>query len=218
MMTRYARCAMVLVAVLSSCGRVDEARETETKIELGGTMSFEDVAARRRSVREFSDKRLNENELLKILFAAQGITDPGSGHRSVPSAGATYPLEVYVVSPDSVLHYDPSSNSMKKVVQGDMRADLAEAALGQSVVRSAPASVVITGFATRTTQRYGERGHRYVYMEAGHAAQNVLLQAVSLGLVGVPIGAFDDREVESILGCGPGEKALYILPVGHPVK
>ena len=181
-------------------------------------MSFEDVAARRRSVREFSDERLNENELLKILFAAQGITDPGSGHRSVPSAGATYPLEVYIVSADGVLHYDPSSNSMKKVVQGDLRADLAEAALGQSVVRSAPASVVITGFAIRTTQRYGERGHRYVYMEAGHAAQNVLLQAVSLGLAGVPIGAFDDREVESILGCGPGEKALYILPVGHPVK
>ncbi len=217
-MTRYAKCAMALVVVLSSCGRVDEVRETETKIEAGGPMSFEDVAARRRSVREFSDERLSENESLKILFAAQGVTDPGSGHRSVPSAGATYPLEVYLVNADGVLHYDPSSNLMKKVVQGDLRADLSEAALGQRVVRNAPASVVITGFATRTTQKYGERGHRYVYMEAGHAAQNVLLQAVSLGLVGVPIGAFDDQEVEGILGCGPGEKALYILPVGHPAK
>ena len=218
MITRYAKCATALVLVLSSCGRVEEVRETETKIETGGPMSFEDVAARRRSVREFSDERLSEKELLKILFAAQGITDPGSGHRSVPSAGATYPLEVYLVSADGVLHYDPSSNSLKEVVQGDLRADLSEAALGQSVVRNAPASVVITGFAARTTQRYGERGHRYVYMEAGHAAQNVLLQAVSLGLAGVPIGAFDDREVEGILGCRPGEKALYILPVGHPVK
>lgn len=181
-------------------------------------MSFEDVAARRRSVREFSDQRLSERELLKILFAAQGITDPGSGHRSVPSAGATYPLEVYVVNADGVLHYDPSSNLMKKVVQGDLRADLSEAALGQRVVKDAPASVVITGFAERTTQKYGERGRRYVYMEAGHAAQNVLLQVVSLGLVGVPIGAFDDRKVEGILGCGSGEKALYILPVGHPAR
>ena len=217
-MTRYTKCAMILVVILSSCGRVDEARKTETKIEAGGPMSFEDVAARRRSVREFSDERLREKELLKILFAAQGITDPGSGHRSVPSAGATYPLEVYLVNADGVFHYDPSSNLMKKVAQGDLRTDLSEAALGQRVVKNAPASVVITGFAARTTQRYGERGHRYVYMEAGHAAQNVLLQAVSLGLAGVPIGAFDDREVESILGCDPGEKALYILPVGHPVK
>ncbi len=217
-MKRCARYVIAMVAVLSSCGPVDEIREIKTKIETGGAMSFEDVAAKRRSVREFSDERLSEKELLKILFAAQGITEPGTGHRSVPSAGATYPLEVYLVNADGVLHYDPSSNSLKEVVQGDLRADLSEAALGQSVVRNAPASVVITGFATRTTQKYGERGRRYVYMEAGHAAQNVLLQAVSLGLAGVPIGAFDDREVEGILGCGSGEKALYILPVGRPVQ
>lgn len=183
--------------------------------EKTGRMSVEEAITLRRSVRSFSNSQLTEKELSQLLFAAQGITDAAGGLRASPSAGATFPLEVYCVTADGVFKYHPKQHSLETIKSGDFRSALAEAALGQECVKSAPVNIVFSAVASRTTKRYGERGNRYVLMEAGHAAENVHLQAVALGLCSVPIGAFDDRQAGSVIGTPDSEAVLYIIPVGR---
>jgi SagB-type dehydrogenase family enzyme len=180
-----------------------------------GSTPLEALLARRRSVRSFSPRMLTIAEIGQLLWAAQGVTD-GQGHRTAPSAGATYPLELYAVTPDGVFRYLPSDHALRLVRAGDMRLELGTAALGQEGVASAPLVVVITGVVARTAARYGARAERYVWLEAGHAAQNVLLQAVALGLGGVPVGAFDDGRVRAILSAPADEAPLYLIAVGQP--
>lgn len=177
--------------------------------------SLEEAIDARRSVREFRDDPLSEVEVGQLVWAAQGITDP-SGKRAAPSAGATYPLEVYVVSAEGVARYRPGSHSLVVVDGADRRRALAAAALGQQAVADAPVVLVLTGVVERTAVRYGDRAERYVLLEAGHAAQNVLLQAAVLDLAAVPIGAFDDDRLVRILDLPAGERPLYLVAVGHP--
>jgi SagB-type dehydrogenase family enzyme len=145
------------------------------------------------------------------------VTD-AAGHRTAPSAGATYPLEVYAVTAERVSRYLPGEHALSPVGAGDVRPELAAAAIGQETVATAPLVMVITGVVSRTAARYGTRAERYVWMEAGHAAQNVLLQAVALGLGAVPVGAFDDDRVRAVVGAPADEKPLYLVPVGHPAE
>jgi len=181
-----------------------------------GPMSVEEAMAQRRSVRAYTAQPLTLAELSQLLWACQGITS-AAGLRTAPSAGALYPLEVYLVTADGVYHYVPQGHRMQLGARGDVRQDLAKAAVGQAPVADAPASFVITAVYARTEQKYGaERTPRYVHLEAGHAAQNVLLQAVALGLGGVPIGAFYDDQVQRVLGLPADHQPLYIIPVGHP--
>ncbi len=183
---------------------------------LEGPLSLEACLQQRRSTREFSEQTLTSEAIAQLLWAAQGITDP-RGFRTAPSAGALYPLEVYAVGVEGVLHYNPVDHTLISVKDGDVRRDLSQAALGQRPVAEAPVVVVITGVNERTQAKYGaERAPRYVLLEAGHAAQNVLLQAVALGLGAVPIGAFDDAEVQRVLGLPSDHRPLYLIPVGHP--
>jgi SagB-type dehydrogenase family enzyme len=189
--------------------------------KLQGTVSIEQTLARRRSVRDYSGKPLTLEELSQLLWAAQGIT-AAWGARTAPSAGALYPLEVYALAGNvqglapGVYRYVPKAHELVLIIAGDLRAQLANAALGQDAVRTAAVDLVITAVPTRTTTKYGERGHRYVLMEVGHAAQNVHLQAVALGLGSVPIGAFDDQKVTTLLNLPKAEAPLYIIPVGRP--
>jgi len=154
-----------------------------------------------------------------LLWAAQGITDPSVG-RTAPSAGALYPLEVYVLAgtvtglAHGIYKYKPQGHELVKVADGDKRAELSRAALGQAWIRDAAAVIVFSAVYERTTQKYRERGLRYVHIEIGHAAQNVALQAVSLKLGTVPIGAFYDEEVKKVVKMGDREQPLYIMPVG----
>lgn len=181
-----------------------------------GSWSLEETLVRRRSIREFSPDGLTAGELGQLLWAAQGVTD-AEGRRTAPSAGALYPLELYAVTPDGVFHYLPVDHTLVVVRRGDVRPQLRRAALDQDVVEEAPAVIVVTGVIGRTSAKYGaERATRYVHLEAGHAAQNLLLEAVALGLGAVPIGAFDDGQVRSVLGLSADETPLYLLPVGHP--
>ncbi len=187
-----------------------------------GEMSVEEAIASRRSVRSFTGEPLNLCEIAQLLWSAQGITDPVWKKRAAPSAGATYPLEVYVVVgnnsvvglKEGVYHYDPHTHSIEKVREGDIREELCDAAVGQEWVKNAPVDFVICAIYERTTQRYGERGIRYVHMEAGHAAQNMYLQCESLGLGMVVVGAFWDERVQELLNTTA--EPLYIIPVGHP--
>lgn len=184
--------------------------------DIEGTVPVETTISNRRSVRVFAPDPLTPAQISQLLWAAQGITDRRRGFRSAPSAGATFPLAAYLISADGVFLYNPAQHEIELRDPSDVRDRLAAAALGQSFVRSAPVSIVLTALFERTTGRYGKRGEQYVYMEAGHAAQNVHLQAVAMGLGSVPVGAFDDGAVAGALGLTGREKPLYILPVGVP--
>jgi len=183
---------------------------------VSGDVSLEAALAGRRAVREFSDRPLAAAELGQLLWAAQGITDP-RGYRTAPSAGALYPLEIYVATAGGLYHYQPARHALAVVGGSDVRQALYEAALRQEAVSRAPAVFVIAAVYERTAVKYGaERSPRYVHLEAGHAAQNILLQAVALGLGAVPIGAFDDGAIQEAMGLPAEEQPLYLIPVGRP--
>lgn len=182
--------------------------------------SVERALHQRRSVRSYSNNPLSLDEISQILWAAQGITSQGI-YRTTPSAGALYPLETYIVAGNvtdlaaGIYHYKPREQKLVRDIDGDKRADLCRAALSQGSVRNAPAVLLICAIYERMTGKYGERGIKYVHMEVGHAAQNVSLQAVSLGLSTVVIGAFSDHEVKEIANFKPNEHPLYIIPMGR---
>ncbi|KAF0221555.1 MAG: hypothetical protein FD174_324 [Geobacteraceae bacterium] len=182
--------------------------------------SVEKALLSRRSVREYRDEPLTLAEIGQLLWAAQGVTAPG-GFRTALSAGALYPLELYVVAGNvrdlapGIYRYRPQTHTLTPVLPGDRRGELCAAALNQAAIRKAPASLVFSAVFARTTGKYGERGLRYVYMDHGHAAENVYLQAVSLHLGTVVIGAFADAAVKRIMSMPPEEEPLSIMPVGR---
>ncbi|HEC78083.1 MAG TPA: SagB/ThcOx family dehydrogenase [candidate division WOR-3 bacterium] len=177
--------------------------------------SIEECIRTRRSIRDFKDKEIPLAVISNILWAAQGITDEENGFRAAPSAGATYPLEIFYATKDGFFRYIPESHGVTKEQDGDLRKAIAHAALEQNFIAEAGMVIVIAAIFGRTTGRYGERGIRYVYNEVGHCAQNIHLEAVAAGLGSVPIGAFDDLELKGILAFVE-EDPLYIIPVGYP--
>jgi SagB-type dehydrogenase family enzyme len=195
--------------------------ESPTTIQLptparSGVVSLEEVLSQRRATREFIPGPLSERQLSQLLWAAQGITG-SEGYRTAPSAGALYPLEIYVVLPAGFYHYDPARHRLDRISAEDLRPALCRAALEQQAVREAEAVFVITAVYERTAQKYGTaRGSRYVHLEAGHAAQNLLLEAVALGLGAVSMGAFHDAEVQKALSLSRNHEPLYLIPVGKP--
>lgn len=182
------------------------------------TTSLDEALRRRRSVRTFAPRALTPRETSRLLWSAQGVTDAASGGRTAPSAGALHPLEVYLVAPAGVFRYSPSRHALERLTSDDRRSALAGAALGQGAVSGAGADIVLAGVVSRTAAKYGARAERYVLLEAGHAAQNVLLEAVALGLDAVPVGAFTDADVARTVGLRAGETPLYIVAVGAPVR
>ena len=183
--------------------------------DLSGGLPLHAALAARRSVREFAATALTDEAVGQLLWAAQGVTSR-DGRRTAPSAGALYPLELYILQPSGTGRYLPAEHALVSVMLADQRPALTRAAMGQEAVAGAWAVVVIVGQPARTATRYGARATRYMWLEAGHVAQNVLLEAVSLGLAAVPVGAFDDAAVATVLGLPDGEVPLYLIPVGHP--
>jgi len=186
----------------------------EPKLE--SDYSLEKAIFRRRSVRDFSDKEIEIEKISQLLWAAQGITEKSSGKRAAPSAGALYPMEIFIVKNDGAYHYLPQEHQLRKISSGDLRQKLSAACLFQQSVSGADVDIVITAIYERTTVKYGERGIRYVQIEAGHVCQNILLTAVSLELGAVPIGAFEDKAVQLLLGLPSNYIPLYVIPVGYP--
>lgn len=185
-----------------------------------GRLTLEAALARRRSIRAFSQGSLTLAEISQLLWAGQGITSP-AGYRTAPSAGALYPLELYVAAgqveslPADVFRYQPSRHKLERVGSGDRRRSLSRAALSQTWIGDSAAIIAVAAIPRRTTSKYGDRGIRYVYMEAGHAAQNICLQAASLGLAATPVGAFRDDEIRDVLQMRPEMEPLYLLPIGR---
>jgi len=197
---------------------------------LQGHVSLEETILRRRAVRRYSKKPLLLSQLGQILWSAQGITGTRQ-FRAAPSAGATYPLEIYVVIGKQcivdgetkqdlqelqagIYRYETNSHSLSLHTSGDSRLDLARAALNEEFIAKAPVNIVICALYHRTSYRYGKRGERYVHMEVGHVGENIHLQAVALGLSTVEVGAFDDGAVTRVLGVNKQIMPLYIMPVG----
>jgi len=185
-----------------------------------GDVSVEHALHMRRSVRSYKNDPLDISEISQILWSAQGITRP-RGFRTAPSAGALYPLELYVVAGNiknlsaAIYRYKPADHLLLEIVSGDRRSELSRAALRQSAIRKAPAVLLFCAVYERTTGKYGQRGLRYVHMEVGHAAQNACLQAIALGLNTVVIGAFRDVEVNAVAHLTADEQPLYLVPVGR---
>lgn len=183
---------------------------------------------KRHSCRDFEEKTLNLDDIASVLWATCGrkYDAQTAATRTIPSAGATYPLELYLVVgknavdklKEGIYHYSHPEHQLQPLVEGDKRDALAKASLGQDVIREAPVSLVIAAVVYRTTRRYGNRGERYVYMEAGHAAQNAYLATTCLGLGTVEVGAFRDDEVKGVLGLEKDCEPLIIMPIGYARK
>lgn len=183
---------------------------------LEGPVSLEAAIAARRSVRSYAPTELTLEEIGQLLWAAQGITGRQSNLRAAPSAGARCPLEVYLCRSDGVWHYLPLGHRLVRHLDRDVRGALVEAARGQGFLAQAPVVFAFSAVFERTTSRYAERGRlRYVPMDAGHAGQNLCLQAVALGLATVPVGAFDDSAVARVLALPADQEPLYLFPVGY---
>ncbi len=187
-----------------------------------GEMSVEEALYRRRSVRDYSPEPLSISEISQILWSAQGLTHP-YGYRTAPSAGALYPLEIYIHAtrvenlPKGIYKYMPSKHSLLLIKEGDFSKELFKASLSQEQVLTAALIILIFGVFARTTSKYGKRGIRYVFNEVGHVSQNIYLQATALRLGTVAIGAFYDEEIKSIVRAEKEEEPLYIMPIGKPI-
>lgn len=184
-------------------------------------VSVEAALLGRRSVREYRPEALTLAEAGQLLWAAQGLTG-SEGKRTAPSAGATFPLETYLVAGHAagiaagVYHYRPAPHEILGVVPGDLRAALAAVSLNQDCVRNCAGAIVFATVVARTAAKYGASAAAYVDMEAGHAAQNVALQAVALGLGTVMIGAFDEEPLAKLLHLPPEHRPRYYVAVGRP--
>ncbi|MBN2209279.1 MAG: SagB/ThcOx family dehydrogenase [Candidatus Coatesbacteria bacterium] len=191
---------------------------------LKGTLSVEEAIKHRRTIRSFADRPLTLAQLSQLLWAAQGITDDAHGFkRAVPSAGATYPIEIYVACGEQsvkglaagVWRFSASEHSISKVKPEDQRAELARDSVSQMWAAAAPVTFAIVCEYSRTAGKYGERAAKYVHYEAGNVSQNVFLQCEALGLSAGIIGAFNDDEVSAALGLPKAFEPLLLMPVGY---
>ncbi len=191
-----------------------------------GEISLEEAMTKRRSVRKFTADPVSQSQLSQILWAAQGVSNGQWKHRTTPSAGATYPLEIFVACgrgciegmDEGLYHHVITDHCLTLFYKDDMRPALAEAALNQDCIREAPLDIVICALHQRAAFSYGKRGERYVHIEAGHIGQNIYLQAAALGLGTVAVGAFNDDQVGKVLKLDKQYQPLYIMPIGRPAR
>lgn len=223
-------CLLVLLfpiglAAVSSSSRAPENRQVGLPSPSLKGLTVEQAIRERRSIRHYGDRPLSLEELSQLAFAAQGITATSGGRslRAAPSAGALYPIELYLAVhrvaglSSGLYHYLPESHALERIRGGDLREELTAGCLGQSFVGEANVVFIMTAVYERTTRRYGSRGERYVHMEAGHISQNLYLQAASLGLGSVAVGAFRDEDLDLLLGLDSSDQAcLYLHAVGVP--
>ena len=232
------KCVLILIILTPllfiSCGNSDETKATEQvpdsseviklpEPRYDSEVSLEESLVNRRSTRSYENEPLTLQDLSQLLWAAQGITD-ASGHRTAPSAVALYPLSVYVIAGNvpeiivGVYVYHPEEHSVERIIDGDIRNELATAAMGQASVRQGAVSFVVTVDYDKMTARFGEKGERFGTLEAGHAAQNLCLQATALNLGLVTAGAIYDDQVADLLDLPETLTPLYVIPVGRKLE
>jgi len=213
---------LLLIFLLLSRGVMADSSNTIELpgVSLTGDASLEQLLNQRRSIRDYAAGAVSLNDVGQLLWAAQGITD-ARGLRTAPSAGALYPLELFLVAGEvnhlspGVYHYQPDDHRLQKIAADDQRQGLQRAALSQDWIKQAALVVVFTADYARTARKYGARAERYVHIEVGHAAQNLFLQAEALNLATVPVGAFKDDAVAGVLQLPDDLEPLLLMPVGR---
>ncbi len=215
-------CLLLAVLLATQCPGESGPNNPKTDIiqlpppDTTGSVALEKAIAGRRSVRAFTDQPLTSEQMGQLLWAAQGITEAQWGFRAAPSAGALYPLELYVVTTQGVYHYLPQGHRLQPRLSGNRMSQLAQACLGQQCVEQAAANFVITAVYARTAGKYGGRAKQYVHMEVGAAGENLCLQAVALDLGAVMVGAFQDEAVTDTLQLPTDHAPVLVISVGHP--
>ena len=186
-----------------------------------GRVSVESALSARRSVRSYAKQALSIEEVGQLLWAAQGITGP-DGKRSAPSAMHRYPLEVVVVAQNvdglatGAYRYMPASHALEQLAEESNGRALLAGTTSQSHVHGAPAVFVIAAVYERMGS--GARNHTWTDYEAGLASENLLLEAVALGLGGVVTGGVDAAAVKAAVKLSDGEQVIVVIPVGHPAR
>jgi SagB-type dehydrogenase family enzyme len=181
--------------------------------ERDGGPGLHAMIAARRSHRTFGPRAIEDRELGQLLWAAQGAVD---GHRTAPSAGALYPLHIRVIDASGSWRYEPAKHALVHEATNSLRASLCTAALGQESVCEAPLTLVISAAFAVSAKKYGALGERFATLEAGHAAQNILLEATALRLAATPVGSFDATELRNAIELPADETPLYLIPIGAP--
>jgi SagB-type dehydrogenase family enzyme len=212
---------MGIIMVFPSAGPARDAIKLPPPITKGG-MPLAEALQARRTVRHFASRPLDLAQASQLLWEADGVSDP-PGHRTSPSAGATYPLDLYLVVaewgiaglPAGLYHFEAAAPALRPVARGDFSNAVAQTSLNQAWMAEAPVMVVITGEYRRCTARYGERGIRYTHMEAGNVSQNLFLAAEALGLGAGIVGAFEDKALTNVLKLPPAHEPLLVMPVGY---
>lgn len=220
-------CFIILSCQICNCQNNQQMHEIQLpQPSYKGTMSVEEALLKRRSIRSYTNQPLSIEQVSQLLWAAYGVTKlsaSGRSYKTAPSAGATYPLEIYVMIGNvvnlsaGIYKYNPEKHTIRLHKSGDLRKQIADASLGQTMLAQAPITIIYAAVYERTTSRYGNRGkERYVPMDVGHSAQNVYLQATAMGLATCAVGAFNDAELEKILQLQQNEEVIYLMPVGFP--
>jgi SagB-type dehydrogenase family enzyme len=210
-----------IVMVFPSSGLAAEAIKLPPPATTGG-MPLAEALQIRRTVRHFAIRCLDLAQLSQLLWEADGVSG-SQGHRTSPSAGATYPVDLYLVVGErgvtslqaGIYHYEVTPHALMPVARGNFHPLVARACLSQAWMAGAPVMVVITGEYRRCTARYGERGIRYTHMEAGNVSQNLFLAAESLDLGAGIVGAFEDQALAQVLKLPPAHEPLLVMPVGY---
>ena len=211
--------AVVIPASNAQRRKRDEAKAIQLpSAKTSSNVSLESALVARRSVRSFSDKNLSYEQLSQLSWAGQGITDKEKGYRTAPSAGAIFPMIIYFAIEEGLFEYEPQSHVLRQIVENDVRRELSRSAIRQPYIAEAPCSIIIAGNVKKVSSRYGKKARTYTILEAGHIAQNILLQAAALELGAVPVGAFDSGDVRRICRTQAGYEPFYIIPVGYPQR
>jgi len=219
---KYGFLVMILAGFSAICLGQYKHRISPLKIvqlsepKLTGVLSFEQALSKRRSVRQFTGQQISFAQIGQLAWAGQGITEPKRGFRTAPSAGALYPIKLYFATQEGTFVYHPAKHRLEEIFSGDVRDKLATAALRQKAVANAGCDIIIAGSERKLAAKYRNKARRYMLLEAGHIAQNIQLQAVSLGLGAVPIGAFDIRGIGKVCRLPTELEPLLIICVGYP--
>lgn len=191
---------------------------TLPKPQTNGQYSLEEALAKRRSVNQFTEIPLALEQIGQLCWAGQGITDPNRGLRTAPSAGALYPIKLYVLLPDGLFIYDPARHELKLMIGGDLRNAVFNSSFNQRFIQKAPCIFIIAGNPKIIEAKYRNRGEKFTSLEAGHIAENIELQAVTLGLGSIPVGVFDAKTIAQICKMPETYEVFYLMPIGHPVE
>ena len=181
-----------------------------------GKITLEQSLDERRSQRDYSTDDVDWTTLSQLLWAGQGITENTWGFRTAPSAGGIFPLTIYICRPEGLYEYIPQGHQVKLIAEEDRRLALSQASLAQNFIAQAPVCLIITADSKKVRPKYGGRADRYIYLEAGHAAENILLQSTALGLSSCPVGAFWDDIAKRVLSLPDNEDPIYLIPIGYP--